>query len=362
MSDLKFADLFSGIGGFRIAFEEAGAECVFSCEIDKFARHTYSTNFFEEEIHWRDAEKVEDHPEIFGDIREITQDDDTIEKTVPDFDILAAGFPCPTFSLAGISKRNALDWESGLDDEEKGQLFFEIAKVLDVKKPDAFLLENVKNLLNHDSGETYQVIKNTLCELGYDPVTEKVFDAASLVPQHRERVFIAGFRKELGVDFDISNIEIEDQNPQLKEILIDHEEVSEEYTLTDHLWEYLQDYKEKHRAAGNGFGFSIADPEGVTRTMSARYHKDGSEILIDQGEDKNPRMLTEREAARLFGYPENFEIPVSRTQAYQQFGNSVCVPLVKILAETVIQALEGESPAPSEQTKLFVGAKAITPA
>lgn len=345
---ITFIDLFAGIGGFRLAFMAQGAECVFASEIDKFARYTYTANHTPDTlIHWRNADDVENHPELYGDIRKITRDKngdpdpDKIREIIPDFDILCAGFPCPTFSLAGVSKRNSLRWKHGLDDEDKGQLIFEIAAILKEKQPPAFLLENVKNLLNHNSGRTYETIKHTLIDLGYDPVTEEVFDAALLVPQHRERVFIAGFREDLDIDFNIADIVIENMHPQLEDILFDHKDVPEEYTLSDHLWDYLQKYKEKHQSAGNGFGFSLADPKGITRTMSARYHKDGSEILINRGRGKNPRMLTEREAARLFGYPEDFVIPVSRTQAYQQFGNSVCVPLVEIIAANMVKALEG---------------------
>ncbi len=348
VSNLKFIDLFAGIGGFRIAFEAAGCECVFTSEINKFARHTYSKNYLEEEIHWRNAEKIEGHPELYGDIKKVD-----IDKEIPEFNILAAGFPCPTFSLAGISKRNALGMKNGLEDEEKGQLFFEITKILKNKKPEAFLLENVKNLLNHKSGETYSFMKEILVEeLGYD-VTEDIFDAARLVPQHRERVFIAGFREDLGIDFDIKEIEIPDKNPRLKGILEpnkkNRDKFGDRYTISDHLWQYLKEYKKKHRSKGNGFGYSIADPEGVSRTMSARYHKDGSEILISQEDiGENPRMLTEYETARLFGFPQEyeklygkkFEIPVSKTQAYQQFGNSLCVPLARMIAEEMVDTLK----------------------
>lgn len=332
---LTFIDLFAGIGGFRIAFKRAGCECVFASEKNKFSRHTYSVNFLEEEIHWRDADKIEDHPELFGDIRDVNAEE------IPDFNILAAGFPCPTFSIAGISKRKSLGWDVGLEDDDKGKLFFEIARILREKQPEAFLLENVKNLTNINSGETFELMLNALHEdLGYDPVTWKIFDAAKLVPQHRERVLIAGFRKDLDINFDLNDIVIEDREPQLQDILQPPEEVPKEYSLSDDLWEYLQDYKEKHRAKGNGFGYSIADPEGITRTMSARYHKDGSEILIEQPGDRNPRMLTEREAARLFGYPEDFKISVSKTQAYQQFGNTVAVPVVARVAKELSAALK----------------------
>jgi len=338
----KFIDLFAGIGGFRIAFESAGGECVFSSEINKFARHTYTANYHKETIHWKDAEKIDNHEELFGDIRKVD-----IEKDIPDFDILAAGFPCPTFSLAGVSKRNSLGRKHGFDDEEKGQLFFEIVKILKAKQPKGFLLENVKNLVNHNKGQTFEIIKNTLNDLGYD-ISFKVFDAAKLVPQHRERILIAGFRKDLQIDFDLSELVIKDRKPKLKDILED--KVDDKYFISEKLWDYLKAYKEKHRKRGNGFGFSIADKEGVTRTMSARYHKDGSEILIDEGRD-TPRMLTEKEASKLFGfqeeyqklYGEEFEIPVSKTQAYQQFGNSVCVPLVRIVAENMMQAFFQQS-------------------
>ncbi len=330
---LRFIDLFAGIGGFRIAFQNAGSKCVFSCEIDKFARHTYTANFFEEEIHWRQAKNVESHPELYGDIRHVNIEDD-----IPEFEILAAGFPCPTFSIAGVSKRNALGLKHGFDDDDKGKLFFEIAKILEIKKPYAFLLENVKNLVYHNSGKTLNIILEVLDSLGYGPVTWEIFDAAKLVPQHRERIFIAGFRKDLNVNFDIKQVEIPDLKPKLKDILLPPEQVSDEYTISNNLWKYLRDYKNKHQKKGNGFGYSIASLDGVTRTMSARYHKDGSEILIEQP-GKNPRMLTEKEAALLFGFPKNFKIPVSKTQAYRQFGNSVCVPLVEILAKHIVQTL-----------------------
>jgi len=361
MSRLKFIDLFAGIGGFRIAFEAAECECVFSSEIDKFARHTYSKNYLDETIHWRKAEKISQHEELYGDIRKVD-----IERDIPDFNILAAGFPCPTFSVAGISKRNALGRKSGLEDEDKGQLFFEITRILEAKKPEVFLLENVKHLKSHNSGETYNFMKDMLVnELNYD-VTEKIFDAAKLVPQHRERIFIAGFRSDLDINFDINDIEIEDRNPKLKNILEDNqklkEEYGDEYTLSDKLWNYLQEYKKKHRSKGNGFGYSLADPEGVSRTMSARYHKDGSEILIPQDDiGENPRMLTPDEAARLFGfkkeykkvYNKEFEIPVSKTQAYQQFGNSLCVPLARRIAVNMVDVLEKSKVIKKDQAQVI---------
>jgi len=350
MNKLKFIDLFAGIGGFRIAFEAAECECVFTSEINKFAMHTYTKNYKAETIHWRDFKKINNHPELYSDIRQVD-----IKNDIPDFDILAAGFPCPTFSLAGISKRNALGLKSGIEDEEKGQLFFEIVDILKEKKPRAFLLENVKNLLNHKSTKTYEIMKEHLEEdLGYD-VTEDIFDAALQVPQHRERVFIAGFRKDLAIDFDIKNIVIKNKKPKLNDILVDNDIIrdkyGEKYTLTDNLWKYLQEYKQKHRQKGNGFGYSIANKNGVSRTMSARYYKDGSEILISQDDiGENPRMLTINEATKLFGFPEeykkvygkDFEIPVSKRQAYEQLGNSLCVPIARIIAGEMVRALKGE--------------------
>ena len=341
--DFKFIDLFAGIGGFRIAFEANGGKCVFSSEINKFARHTYSANYFEVPIPWYKEELYKEHPELYGDIRKIDANE------IYDFDILAAGFPCPSFSIAGVSKRNSLGMKHGLEDEDKGQLFFQITRILEAKRPVAFLLENVKNLKNHNKGRTYKFMKEQLEEIGYN-VTEAIFDAAKLVPQHRERIFIAGTKKDLKVNFDFKEVNIPDINPKLDSILTPNNEVNEKYTISDRLWEYLQAYKKKHRSKGNGFGYSLVTPMDIARTMSARYHKDGSEILIDQTDigKNNPRMLTEWESARLFGYPEEYErvynkkfqIPVSRTQAYRQFGNSLCVPLVRILAENLINSLK----------------------
>ncbi len=336
MKQLRFVDLFAGIGGFRLAFEAAGAKCVWACEIDRFARETYMANF-DTKLHSKRGNNTRHRSShLAGDIRDV----DPVAH-IPDFDILTAGFPCPTFSIAGISKLNALNRKHGLEEYERGQLFFEIIRILKAKNPSALLLENVKHLVHHNKGRTFRVMYDALQSLGYRPVTWKVFNAATLVPQHRERVFIAGFRADLNIPFDIRAIEVATANPRLKDILERNNEVPPAYTLSDRLWAYLRAYKRKHRAAGNGFGYSVADPEGVSRTMSARYHKDGSEILIGQGDGLNPRMLTEREAARLFGFPEDFIIPVSRTQAYRQFGNSVCVPLVTILAHHICAALEG---------------------
>jgi len=316
-SPLKFIDLFAGIGGIRIAFEKAGGECVFSSEWNKFAQQTYEKNFGEIPA---------------GDIRAIHAPD------LPDFDILCAGFPCQPFSIAGVSKKRSLNKPDGFEDKTQGTLFYEILRILKEKKPAAFFLENVKNLEKHDKGKTFSVIRESLLDAGYS-FSYKVINAKSIVPQNRERIFMVGFRDpEIGFSFP----EIPDLKPRIIDIL--EEAVPEKYTLTDHLWEYLQNYAEKHRLKGNGFGFGLVDVNNHCRTLSARYFKDGSEILIPQ-EGKNPRRLTPRECARLQGYPDSFVIPVSDTQAYKQFGNSVAVPLVEILAKQVVHTMKEKPPA-----------------
>jgi DNA (cytosine-5)-methyltransferase 1 len=311
MSKYTFIDLFCGIGGLKIPFEELGGECLFSSDYDKHSQITYKENF---------GEKPE------GDIRAITN------KQIPDHNILLAGFPCQPFSISGVSKKKSLNKPHGFMDKAQGTLFFEIARILKAKKPDCFVLENVKNLKSHDKGNTYRVIRSTLEEIGYNIVFDDIIDAARFVPQHRERIFIVGFRKP--VKFGPLNLK---GKPQRVKNILD-KKVDDKYTLTDHLWEYLQNYAEKHRAKGNGFGFGLVDPEGVSRTLSARYYKDGSEILIPQ-KGKNPRRLTPRECARLMGFPKNYKIVVSDTQAYRQFGNAVVVPVVRIIAKEVIKCL-----------------------
>ncbi|WP_431800052.1 DNA (cytosine-5-)-methyltransferase [Halobacillus andaensis] len=308
----KFIDLFAGIGGIRLAFEEYG-ECVFSSEWDNKAKETYKVNFGEE-------------PE--GDITLVD------EKDIPNHDILLAGFPCQPFSLAGVSKKNSLGKQHGFLDETQGTLFFDIARIIKEKQPQAFLLENVKNLRSHDKGKTFKMIKKVLEEeLGYT-VYDRIINAKGLVPQNRERIYIVGFKKPLHFEFP----NIPEQGPPLKDILEDN--VIDKYTLSDKLWNYLQAYKEKHSKKGNGFGFGLADLNSNSRTLSARYHKDGSEILIPQEKGKNPRRLTPRECARLQGFPETFKIEVSDTAAYKQFGNSVAVPVVKEIAKNMIYAIE----------------------
>ncbi|WP_088034861.1 DNA (cytosine-5-)-methyltransferase [Evansella clarkii] len=308
----KFIDLFAGIGGIRLAFQPYGT-CVFSCEWDVKAQETYEANFHEKPV---------------GDIRSVD------EKEVPDHDILLAGFPCQPFSIAGVSKKKSLGREHGFLDDTQGTLFFDIARIIKEKQPEAFLLENVKNLRSHDKGNTFKVIKKVLEEeLGYT-VYADVLNAKGLVPQNRDRIYIVGFKKKLKFDFP----EIPKVGPPLRDIL--ENDVDNKYTLSDKLWKYLQEYKEKHSKKGNGFGFGLADLNSYTRTLSARYYKDGSEILIPQGEGKNPRRLTPRECARLQGFPETFKIVVSNTAAYKQFGNSVAVPVVSLIAEKMIHSIE----------------------
>ena len=293
-----FIDLFAGIGGMRLAFERAGGRCVYSSEWNKFSAQTYEANFG-------------DRPE--GDITQVRASE------IPDHDVLAAGFPCQPFSIAGVSKKRSLNMPDGFADEAQGTLFFDVARIIREKRPRAFLLENVKNLKSHDGGNTFRVIMDTLEGLGYD-VQYKVVDARTVVPQHRERIFIAGFDGDAGFEFPA----IPDTSPKFRDIL--ERRVPEKYTLSDHLWSTLRRHAANSKKKGNGFGYGLADRNGVSRTLSARYYKDGSEVLVEQ-RNKNPRRLTPRECSRLMGFPEDFVIPVSDNQAYRQFGNAV-VPLV----------------------------------
>lgn len=312
----NFIDLFCGIGGFRIAMQNAGGKCLFSSDWDKYSKITYKANFGEVP---------------FGDIHKIAVAD------IPKHDVLCAGFPCQPFSIAGVSKKISLGRKHGFDDEKQGNLFFSIAEILDYHKPSAFILENVKNLKSHDSGHTFEVIYRTLTEaLGYQ-VYYQIVDAKCFVPQHRERIFLVGFKPKREFKFP----EFPIPGPKLNTIL--DSGVPDKYTLTDHLWQYLQNYAKKHQEAGNGFGFGLVEGKDIARTLSARYYKDGSEILISQGKHKNPRRLIPRECARLMGYPESFEIPVSDTQAYRQFGNSVVVPVVEHISKAVAEVLKHDT-------------------
>jgi len=334
-----FIDLFAGIGGIRKAFEGIGGRCVFTSEWDSYAQKTYAENY-------RDGHY------IAGDITQVTA------ESIPDHDVLLAGFPCQPFSIAGVSKKNALGKAHGFACETQGTLFFDVARIIEKKRPRAFLLENVKNLMSHDKGRTFDVIRRTLTEeLGYH-IHYRVIDGAHFTPQHRERIIIVGFREPVAFDFDAIPLHPKGEI-KLKNILhrtdgtepvlewdegrfFDHKKkrVLDKYTLTDKLWLYLQNYAEKHRAKGNGFGFGLVTPDNISRTLSARYYKDGSEILVYQGKNKNPRRLTPRECARLMAFPDTFRIPVSDTRAYKQFGNSVVVDVMAHVARLMQPMLE----------------------
>ena len=314
----RFIDLFAGIGGLRIGFQSIGGHCSFTSEWDANSQKTYVSNF-------RD-----NHP-LAGDIREYSED----PARIPDHDVLLAGFPCQPFSIAGVSKKNALGRPHGFMCDTQGTLFFDTAQIIAHHRPAAFVLENVKNLESHDKGQTFKTILNVLRnELGYH-VQTRVVSSEPWVPQKRERIFIVGFRERTA--FDLNALKLPASKPKLGSILQPHDEVDPKYTLTERLWEYLQNYKAKHAAKGNGFGFSLFGPDDVSRTLSARYYKDGSEILIAQ-QGKRPRRLTPLECARLMGFERGdrrWKIPVSDTQAYRQFGNAVVVPVVEFLAQAM---------------------------
>ncbi len=330
----RFIDLFAGIGGIRRGFEQVGCRCVFSSEIDAFSRRTYAANFGEEPR---------------GDIHAIPID------SIPEHEILTAGFPCQPFSLAGVSKKLSLGREHGFRDRTQGTLFFKIAEILEHHRPRVAFLENVKNLRSHDRGRTFQVIQETLEQLGYQ-VKAQVLDARGFVPQHRERIYIVAFSPEARHVAEHFRFPIVPANgPSLGSVL--EASVPPKYVLSDHLWQWHQNYAEKHRRQGNGFGFGLVDESSTTRTLSARYYKDGAEILVRQSVG-NPRRLTPRECARLMGFPDSFTIPVSDTQAYRQFGNSVVVPVVQAIAREIVRALHacrsGEAgPVPVEAAPAF---------
>lgn len=336
-----FIDLFAGIGGLRRAMESAGGRCIFTSEWDKYAQQTYMANFPDNRL-------------PAGDIRQVEAED------IPPHDVLVAGFPCQPFSIAGVSKKNALGRAHGFEDETQGTLFFDVLRILMHHRPAAFMLENVKNLKSHDRGRTFEVIRRKLTEdLGYTLET-RVIDAGHFVPQHRERIVMVGFREATGFSFDdvqlptygtrrmrhILHPENGTERPEGHFTIGPDALVSEKYTLTDKLWAYLQGYAEKHKAKGNGFGFGLVDGDSIARTLSARYYKDGSEILVGRDKGKNPRRLTPRECARLMGYPDDFRIPVSDTQAYKQFGNSVAVPVfaevARVMAPHILSLTKSE--------------------
>lgn len=335
-AQFRFIDLFAGIGGIRMGFEAHGGDCVFTSEWNDFSTKTYRENYPPGGEH-----------ALIGDIVSFPAEE------VPSHDVLLGGFPCQPFSIAGVSKKNALGRPHGFECTTQGTLFFDVARIIAAKRPAAFLLENVKNLLSHDKGRTFDVILQTLRdELGYE-VHYRVVDGQHFTPQHRERIIIVGFRGKTSFSWD--DLRLPESGPRLGSILhrtdgsepvlpwdhdrfFDHasKRVQPKYTLTPNLWTYLQNYAAKHRAAGNGFGFGMAYPDSVTRTLSARYHKDGSEILVYQGEQLRPRRLTPRECARLMGFPDTFRIPVSDTQAYRQFGNSVVMPVMREVARIML--------------------------
>jgi DNA (cytosine-5)-methyltransferase 1 len=332
-----FIDLFAGIGGLRQAMESIGGRCVFTSEWDRYARLTYEANY-------------RDNRPIAGDIRQVDA------ALIAPHDVLCAGFPCQPFSIAGVSKKNSLGRLHGFECEAQGTLFYDVIRILKHHRPAAFLLENVKNLKSHDRGKTYKVIIGALEALGYT-VRDRIIDAKHFLPQHRERIVLVGFRADTGFSFDdlclpeigrsrmksVLHAQDGTEAPEAPYTLGSLGHVNDKYTLTDHLWNYLQDYARKHKAAGNGFGFGIVGMEDTCRTLSARYHKDGSEILVSQA-GRNPRRLTPRECARLMGYADSFRIPVSDTQAYRQFGNSVAIPVfrevARIMAPHIAQGMD----------------------
>lgn len=343
-AEFRFVDLFAGIGGIRAAFEGIGGQCVFTSEWDAYAQKTYAENFPDGHL-------------IQGDITKVDAAD------VPDHDVLLAGFPCQPFSIAGVSKKNALGRAHGFHDETQGTLFFDVCRIIAEKKPRAFLLENVKNLMSHDKGRTFDVIRRALTEdLGYH-IHYRIIDGAHFTPQHRERIIIVGFREDIVFDFDALPLPPKGKTV-MRDILhrtdgseplieadgdrfFDHTKnrVQDKYTLTDKLWSYLQNYARKHKEAGNGFGFGLVYPDSVSRTLSARYYKDGSEILVWQGERKNPRRLTPRECARLMGFPDSYRIPVSDTQGYLQLSQAAVMPMLVSVAKLMAPYLKKEETA-----------------
>ncbi len=366
----RYVDLFAGIGGIGKPFADIGGQCVLTCEWDEYARKTYRANW-----------ALGPHHRFVSDIKSISQPLDKrgnklkatcqanyIRKHMPDHDVLLAGFPCQPFSIAGVSKKNALNRAHGFDCEDQGQLFFDICRILSVKQPPIAVLENVKNLKSHNKGTTFQVIQEMLthlpehqktlfgskinkgaqaywiANLDEDKPDPKVIDGQHFLPQHRERIVLVCIRQDiveqlnLATAIDLRKLQTPEKPLTLKDVLDPNKSVNEKYTLTPKLWKYLEDYAKKHKAKGNGFGYGMVrhSSKDVARTLSARYYKDGSEILINQDNiKKRPRRLTPEECARLMGFVrkgETFHIPVSDTRAYKQFGNSVVVPVFAAVA------------------------------
>ncbi|WP_436857873.1 DNA cytosine methyltransferase [Citrobacter tructae] len=361
----RFIDLFAGIGGIRRGFEAIGGQCVFTSEWNKHAVRTYKANYYCDPSAHQFNEDIRDitlsHRENVSD----QQAADHIRQHIPQHDVLLAGFPCQPFSLAGVSKKNALGRAHGFACDTQGTLFFDVARIIDACRPAIFVLENVKNLKSHDQGKTFRIIMQTLDELGYDvadaedngPDDPKIIDGKYFLPQHRERIVLVGFRRDLNLkrEFTLRDIVTRYPHPRLSLAELLEPAVEAKYVLTPVLWKYLYRYAKKHQAKGNGFGYGMvypANPNSITRTLSARYYKDGAEILIDRGwnmaigeanfddpqnQQHRPRRLTPRECARLMGFESpqgyQFRIPVSDTQAYRQFGNSVVVPAFAAVAK-----------------------------
>jgi DNA (cytosine-5)-methyltransferase 1 len=331
----RFIDLFAGIGGIRTGLEAVGGHCAYTVEFDRWAMQTYSENFGNV---GPDGKRV---PEPTRDIYDVKAED------VPAYDLLAAGFPCQPFSIAGVSKNLSLGREHGFEHAKSGNLFFQITRLIEEAKtpPRVLFLENVKHLVRHDGGNTFKVIKETLKDLGYN-LSSTVIDASPWVPQKRERTFIIGLHADVYGEKAFEFPPDEDYPPRPWPMLgsiLEPEPVNDKYTLSEHLWDYLQEYARKHQRLGNGFGFGKFGPEDRARTLSARYYKDGSEILIQTAKEQ-PRRLTPRECARLMGYPDTFDIPVSDTQAYKQFGNSVVVPVIRFLAKALVKQVAVGAP------------------
>ena len=328
-ANFSFIDLFAGIGGFHLGLKKIGGKCVYVSEWDKYSATTYGTWYHNTAVDSRDIRKI------------------NINRDIPKHDLLAGGFPCQPFSLAGVSKKNSMGLKHGFEDLKQGNLFLQICKIIKVHQPKVVFLENVKNLVSHDQGRTWMTIQSKLNKLDYE-VYWKIIDASSWVPQHRERIYIVAFRRKSFTTKEIENFKfpkIRKRNPILRDVL-DHKPIKK-YMLTDNLWKYLVAYAEKHKSLGNGFGFTLADPKGQSRTLSARYYKDGSEILIKQKGWRNPRRISPGEAARLMGFDDSwgkklgngFPQVVSDTQAYRQFGNAVCPHVVQAIGSEIIRIL-----------------------
>jgi DNA (cytosine-5)-methyltransferase 1 len=328
----RFIDLFAGIGGFHIGMRLNGGECVFANEWDKYSAQTYRA--------WTESTHLNTE-----DLRELDYD-----SVIPTHDVLCGGFPCQPFSIAGVSKKNSLGRKHGFQDVEQGNLFFAICDVVAAKRPSVLLLENVKNLKSHDKGKTWKVIQEAIDELGYE-MRAQIIDASNWVPQHRERIFMVCFDRKKFTKSEIESFEFPapPNKPQSLGLILE-DKPNKKYMLTDNLWVYLQNYAAKHKAAGNGFGFGLVGPNDITRTLSARYYKDGSEILIKQPYWKNPRRLTPSEAARLMGFnsrlaqfmgfSDEFPQVCSDMQSYKQFGNAVSPLVVEAVGKQIVKVLE----------------------